>query len=146
MNTLLCVVTGKEILERQSARTFHHLTLVLGDLDEQEADTRLHRGARSIREQVVHLCESYHALTTTFGGGKHDWGSYVAPISEWPAVRDLAFLMREEAYGAILNDDQERLQGFLSNILSHENYHIGQMVAIRLVMVRAVPKQYCPFF
>ena len=54
MNTLLCVVTGKEILERQSARTFHHLTLVFGGLNEQEADTRLHRGARSIVGQETH--------------------------------------------------------------------------------------------
>lgn len=126
-------MTGKRILQRQAERTQRHLELVLSGIELDFADYRLHDRSLSVKEQVIHLCECYQALLTTINAQTHEWGGYVPPTIEWPAIKDHMFVLREQAYRAILEDPEDRLQGFLSNIVGHDSYHIGQLVALRLM-------------
>ena len=56
-------MTVVEVLEGQMRRAGEQFAAVLGGLAAEEAEFRIHGRAMRIREQVVHLCECYQALS-----------------------------------------------------------------------------------
>lgn len=127
-------MTVSDILRRQSERACTQLESLFSGIQPADADFRVHDRAMSIAEMATHLCECYQALLSVSKGEIHEWGTYTSPFANWDASRKLLFDLRREAMTVILSDPEERLFGFLSNIIVHDSYHIGQLTLTRLAL------------
>jgi hypothetical protein len=88
----------------------------------------------SPREQLAHLCEVYHAVAIEAEGGKYEWGTFKLASVSWDDLVAEMQRLRQVAVEAVLTkEDDKALHVGTSYIVEHDHYHIGQLVALRLV-------------
>ena len=102
-------------------------------IDEQNADFKA-GNLMSPREQAAHLCTCYMAAKDAAEGNKPTWETYDVADKSWPALSASFDQLRKSAVDAYTDDDEEKLKHANDYIASHDNYHVGQMCAIRLAM------------
>ena len=128
-------MTANELLKVQLDDVTFQMEKVLEGISENDLDFKPAPTPMSVREQLEHLCEVYVAVEEEFRGVKHAWGEFTledkslenltAEIAKHRAVAITA------VSGADTSDDLSKAYAFM---VAHENYHIGQLVALRLAI------------
>ena len=108
------------------------LDKVYEGIDEATLDMRISPAAMTPRETAEHLCECYVASAKVAVGAKHEWGTYEAVDKSWPALGEQMRTLRTVAADACLNGTDEGLESASHYMISHDNYHVGQLCSIRI--------------
>lgn len=126
-------MTAEELLRKQAEESGFQLNQILKDFPESGVDVPPVAHMMSARQQVVHLCEVYVALKTHAEGGKHQWGAFTADAETWPELLASMATMREQGLEAAFAAEGglDLVNGF---VVSHDFYHVGQLVAARLAV------------
>jgi uncharacterized damage-inducible protein DinB len=125
-------MTALELLKYEIDEAGAQIERSMDGLEEKDADYRVADHAMSFRELVIHLCDVYKAIPTQLAGTEYDWGSFIPPSSEWPALLSTMRSMRVEAVNEVLADDEAKLKAGAGFLVGHDNYHVGQVVTTRL--------------
>lgn len=123
-------MTTQELLQLQFDDAGYQLDKVFEGLD-ASLDFRLTEKSMTPRETAAHLGECYVAMVKESNGEKHEWGTYEAPTTEWPAVWNDMKDLRAKATAAV-NSKPGLESSASSYIIAHDYYHVGQMVATRM--------------
>ncbi len=125
-------MTAAELLKKQVEESGFMLTQVFEGVTEETADAK-NANLMTPRETALHLCECYLMLETRVRGEEYKWGTFAPSGTTWSEIQSELFQIRGRAAEAALTkgDDQSlwRLNGI---IVGHDQYHVGQMCAIRL--------------
>jgi uncharacterized damage-inducible protein DinB len=128
-------MTASDLVRGQIDNAAFQLSKTLEGVSEDQLDTKPTSSMMSIREQAAHLCEVYTAAGKIAIGESHAWGTYQPPASSWSELTDLLWSLRTKATDALLAaDTDEALREASSYIVEHDNYHIGQLAATRIVV------------
>ena len=125
-------MTEKELLRHQIDDAGFQLDKVFESIEEASLDFRLTEHAMTPREILAHLCECYVATSVGTEGKEHEWGTYTAPDTTWPALfNNMKELRATAAEAALATPDYEtKTSAFM---IAHDFYHVGQMCMVRLV-------------
>lgn len=127
-------MTAQDLLRSQIEDSGKQLTAVLAGLTEGQADFKAVPSAMTPRELLIHLCEAYQAAITELAGGKHEWGSYAPPSTDWLPLVDTFQGLRSEAARAALSEDDHGLKTGSAYIVAHDYYHVGQLCQARIAL------------
>ena len=108
------------------------LDKVYEGIDDKTLDLKIAPTAMTARELSEHLCECYVAAAKIAVGEKHDWGTFEAADKTWPALFEQMKDLRTVAMDACLNGTDAGLDSASHYMISHDNYHVGQLCTIRL--------------
>jgi len=107
------------------------LRAVLKDVPERIVQEKVGPNAMSIHSQCLHLCEAYAAAVVVADGGKFQWGIFHLPDKSWPAVQEELFRLRSIAVARVLDGTDGAAWIGSEYIVTHDHYHVGQMVTVR---------------
>ncbi|MFZ4507849.1 MAG: DinB family protein [Fimbriimonas sp.] len=126
-------MTVHELLEQQLAESGAMLTRSFNGISEADADAKSHPLAMSARETAVHLTECYLAAQAELKGEKFAWGSYEPAATTLAEQLEACGQARSEAVAALLDADEEVAANLaFAYVVTHDHYHVGQMVTLRL--------------
>ncbi len=127
-------MTANEITSAVFHMTGSQVEGVLKDWPSDQWEARINDQTMSAKEMVAHLTECYIAFQKSTKGESHEWGSYVPADS---SVEGLLAAMRSEraASGALLEAaTDDHLKEAFMYIHTHDTYHVGQLVSLRLTL------------
>ena len=108
------------------------LRQTLNGITEATADHR-HGNMRSARETAKHLCECYLMLAHRVEGKEYEWGSFQPQAATWDDLQEEMFALRKSATDmALATNDDEMLWRLHEFVAGHDQYHVGQLCALRL--------------
>lgn len=126
-------MNAKELLRQQLDDAGYQISQVLKDLPDFALDHKVTPHAMSPREIVEHLAEAYEALRAHLEGRKHAWGTFRLPDHRWDAMlAEMAAIRGRSVEATLASDDPEALTAASAYITSHDAYHVGQLVLLRL--------------
>ena len=108
------------------------LDKVYEGIDERTLDLRVSPTAMTAREMAEHLSECYVAAAKIAVGEKHEWGNFESADKSWPALLNQMRDLRTVAMDACLNGSDEGLDCASHYVISHDNYHVGQLCLLRI--------------
>ena len=112
-----------------------HVKRVVEGLSEAELDATPLTGMMSAREQLAHLCECYVAFSKEAKGEKHEWGTFQVQATDGPSLMAEWKQLRDSAVdAAVTSEDPKMWVEAVSFIQNHDEYHVGQLCAMRLQM------------
>lgn len=103
----------------------------LAGIDPDKVDLKLHAGAMSVREQILHLTECYEAAQKDAAGESHEWGSYRSPVSDWNEQLGIMRQRRKEAIALLADGSDGAITRVVDHVAAHDFYHVGQLVVTR---------------
>lgn len=122
-----------ELLQKQIEETGFQVRQVVAGLSGDQWDAKVNENAMSARETIIHLTECYLAVRATAQGQQHEWGSYQPEDTSESAI--LAAWETERATAAALvTGSPEHLATGSAYVVGHDNYHVGQLVTLRLTL------------
>jgi hypothetical protein len=128
-------MTAKDLLKAQMNEAEYQLGRVLDGFENGLEDEKPVPTIMSAHEQVEHLTEVYIAAAEQVAGESHEWGTYSPPDPEWHAMIAELWRRRAEAEQVILaSDDCTILSVGSAFLVSHDNYHIGQLCTLRIAL------------
>lgn len=87
----------------------------------------------SVKETLIHLTECYVATVTMLKGEKYEWGSYQPEATDHDSVLAAFRSHRASVVESLAGLDQEEgLKSVASFVVGHDNYHVGQLVVMRM--------------
>ena len=128
-------MTAQELLKAEIGEADYQLKKVFEGLSEADVDAKPLPTMMSIREMVEHLMECCVATTASVAGKEHPWGSYSAPDKAWDAMTTEFWRLRAAATDKVLtSEDPKAITSGAAFLVAHDNYHVGQMAAIRIAL------------
>ena len=105
---------------------------VFAGLDESGADYK-HANLLTAKETAAHLCECYVMLDSRIRGEEYQWGTYKVGESSWEGIqREMGELRARASEAALTAGDDKSLWYLNEFMVGHDQYHVGQMCAVRL--------------
>lgn len=126
-------MTTLEFAKKQSDSVSYMLQKAYEGAGDSVLDIKISEHAMTPREVAAHLGECYQAVLTETSGGKHEWGSFKPATTEWPALFEETMLLRSKAVEACEKEGGDQgAQRISDYIVTHDNYHVGQLCLARL--------------
>ncbi len=125
-------MTATEFAKEELDNVGYMLEQAFEGIDDKTLDLRTSSKSMTAREMAEHLSECYQAVITTSRGEKYEWGSFRAADKSWPALGNEMKAMRAKAVLTCLDGTDEALRRAKDYLISHDNYHVGQLCLIRL--------------
>jgi len=128
-------MTTAEFIKKMCDVEGHHVANAVAGLSDADLDAKPYDGMMSIREMLAHLTECYFAFLEYADGRKYDWSARTFQpdsldteplLAQWNSLREKA------VERATASDDPQVHLHAVDFITSHDEYHVGQMCAIRL--------------
>lgn len=122
-----------KLLSHQLEDTTFQIAKVLEGVKESDLDFRIAPSARTILEQIEHLCEVYTAVEEQSRGEHHQWGAYVIEDKSWSNLLATFTTLRSKAIEIVSSPQSEKELFTASDFMvGHEYYHVGQIASIRI--------------
>lgn len=125
-------MSTREIVKRAIEDQGRQLKVVIQGMPEAGQDLKITSESMTPRSIVEHLCEVYQAVLDETSGKKHDWGTFSLEDNSWGGATDALWRMRQEAAKAVDQEDEKLSQVGIDYIVSHDAYHVGQLVLVRM--------------
>lgn len=124
-------MNAKELIESLLDESGYQFRACLNEVSEESFSASPLPGVMSLRECVGHVMEAYQAVITHVAGGKHSWGTYVAPSGSMSELLAAFDALRAEAVAAGMSVFEASPEYLKDYVVLHEVYHVGQMASVR---------------
>lgn len=126
-------VTAKELLKYELDQAGKQIEACLDGMPEAGYSAKCSQNGMTTIEILEHFCEAYTALAAACQGEKYEWGSFAIEDKSAANVTGVFRELRAKAVDACLKgDDDASLQHAYDYVVGHDNYHVGQLVLLRL--------------